>query len=635
MKQAGSQEKDLVGQKSALAKIRPWLWSLVLGWAGFTGAFFSLEYTNPPYTISLLWSLFLPSMAALGYGPRFALLAALPGLSCLIPFAIWSNNGWANVITALLYLANFVWIGWTTRLHEKNGHWSRHPLFLHLPFVIIYAFLVNLLYPWFFSLNPAPWAPGSPSVMPSQVIQTIATKGVLTFYVELLGAWLLLRIPPVRRILGLRVSREMRKNHLVFFGTLGGSFLTWVTFIIFNRIFLDRTFPHGLLDKHAQGEDFALVAFMATGFMVGSLVINRLEALFRAEDEFKKSKLEFQQIMEHSTDVLWVYDPAKDRFTYLSPSILQLRNYSAAEAREQPGSSILVPGDRERIRTQLAKRIDDFHLGGGQPLSFTDRILQTRKDGEPVSTEVSSTLLMDPGGTMLIVGVSRDISQRERAESMLKQTLGEKENLLRELHHRTKNNMAVIISLLHLHAQEIGDKRLTLAFRDATRRIQTMALVHQQLYESGELGEINWGDYVRHLAENVLASQGTGPGKVLLHFDLDQGTLPIELALNCGLMVNELLTNALKYACPEESTGSLPLNIRLASRVQDPEDRWFSVTDQGPGLADGFDPHNDGHMGMKVLFTLAENQLNGTIDFSRPEAGGLEVRVGLNTKGRT
>ncbi len=214
-----------------------------------------------------------------------------------------------------------------------------------------------------------------------------------------------------------------------------------------------------------------------------------------------------------------------------------------------------------------------------------------------------------------------DLTQRKRVEEDLRQSLMEKEALLRELYHRVKNNLGVISALLSMQASDIGDPRLARAFADTQGRIQSMALVHQKLYQARDLSRINLKEYVSDLVDLATSTYATLPGQVRIEKDLDDVFVLIDTAIPCGLMLNELISNTLKYAFPGGRRGAIRICLRQTSehRVE------LDFVDDGVGLPAGFDPRRDGHMGLQTLFVLAEGQLQGTISYET--AHGTAYRV--------
>ncbi len=220
-----------------------------------------------------------------------------------------------------------------------------------------------------------------------------------------------------------------------------------------------------------------------------------------------------------------------------------------------------------------------------------------------------------------ILGVYDDITEHKLAEEQIRRALKEKEVLLQELYHRTKNNMQVIRSMLALQAASTMDETVQTIFRETENRIHAMALVHQRLYQSQDLSHIPLDDYIQELAENLLQSYGLSPARIQLRFELEPVEALIDIAIPCGLIANELISNAFKYAFPNNRSGE------LLFRLFRPEKGFleFHVEDNGIGLAPEFDFHGQRTLGLRSIFAIAEHQLQGEVQFS--SENGLECRI--------
>jgi len=212
------------------------------------------------------------------------------------------------------------------------------------------------------------------------------------------------------------------------------------------------------------------------------------------------------------------------------------------------------------------------------------------------------------------------------AHENLSSALTEKETLLRELYHRTKNNMQVIISLLRLKAGETPDNaELQELVDEMEDRVQSMALIHQKLYESRDLTRINMAEYFADLTEFLSHSSGK-PGSVTLTRRVEECSFLIDAAIPCGLIVTELIANAYKHAFIGHERGNILLELSTDGNSQ----VELMIQDDGAGFPDGFDLHRDGSMGLRTAITLVEQQLNGTIRYE--SAGGVLYRIGFSTK---
>jgi PAS domain S-box-containing protein len=223
----------------------------------------------------------------------------------------------------------------------------------------------------------------------------------------------------------------------------------------------------------------------------------------------------------------------------------------------------------------------------------------------------------------LLGGVSRDITERHRAEERIRTSLAEKELMLREIHHRVKNNLQVISSLLNLQSASIKDEHDLLLFRESENRIRSMALIHEKLYQSEDFSKIDFRQYIEGLTGYLVRSYRVAD--VFTDVVVDDIHLGITTAIPCGLILNELLTNALKHAFPDGRKGQIRIELRNVEgkRVR------LTVRDNGVGLPAGFDPEHAQSLGMHLTRILA-SQLDGTLHYTVNAGTAFDVEFPMN-----
>ncbi|MBD2459823.1 PAS domain S-box protein [Oscillatoria sp. FACHB-1407] len=237
--------------------------------------------------------------------------------------------------------------------------------------------------------------------------------------------------------------------------------------------------------------------------------------------------------------------------------------------------------------------------------------------------------LYNSDGTLQgIGGISVDLTERKQAEDLIRASLEEKEVLLKEIHHRVKNNLQIVSSLLRLQARSIDDEKIQTLFQESQNRVQAMALIHKKLYGSKELAHIDFVSYVQSLADDLMDSYEVQPSSIQLMVDLEPVDLNIDIAISCGLIINELITNILKYAFPTEH-GEIKIRGRVllpAREVPPTVDPYYelSVCDNGIGLPDTFDIHQTTTLGLRLVSRLTR-QLRGTIDIDR--SNGTLIKI--------
>ena len=231
-----------------------------------------------------------------------------------------------------------------------------------------------------------------------------------------------------------------------------------------------------------------------------------------------------------------------------------------------------------------------------------------------------------PGDTICRIAVS-DISERRRAEELLSGSLREKEVLLREIHHRVKNNLQVVSSLVSLQTETQTDPAVRTLLGDVRDRVRSMALVHELLYSSDSLAVLDFAEYIRSLLGYLLRTHGEIAVDVKLTLAVQPLPLPVEAAVHCGLILNELVSNALKHAFPRRRGGQI--FVALDREVPGGQ-VCLRVRDSGVGLPAGLDWRNTPSLGLRLVQMLAR-QLNGTVDALGPP--GCEFRVKFTLSG--
>jgi two-component sensor histidine kinase/PAS domain-containing protein len=217
---------------------------------------------------------------------------------------------------------------------------------------------------------------------------------------------------------------------------------------------------------------------------------------------------------------------------------------------------------------------------------------------------------------------AKDITERKESENKIRRSLVEKETLLQELYHRTKNNMNVIISMLKLQSREIGDERLKKAFSETENRIISMSLVHEKLYEAQDLSHINLKEYFEDLTRKILSNYSLLSQLPRLSLDMEEIYVSIDTAISCGLIVNELISNSLKYAFPSGRTGEIQVRLRQDSSME----ISLRVSDDGIGMPPGFDPKRDGHLGMRLIENLARGKLRAQALFQSDHGASYTMK---------
>lgn len=232
--------------------------------------------------------------------------------------------------------------------------------------------------------------------------------------------------------------------------------------------------------------------------------------------------------------------------------------------------------------------------------------------------EVYRKRLQDVSDSSLNIMEDLDM-ERSRLDSVLK----DREVLLREVHHRVKNNLQVLISLLRLQARVVKDEHSLAILKDVQGRIGVMSLIHEKLYRSESLARIGFRDYIKDLTDGLFKAYGAG-NRISLKTDVVAIESSIDKAIPVGLIINELITNSIKYAFPGDRAGAIRITIQPVSE----NEIELIVADNGIGIPMEMDIRNTGSLGMQLVTALAEDQLRGSLEINRDS--GTEFRIKFN-----
>ncbi len=233
---------------------------------------------------------------------------------------------------------------------------------------------------------------------------------------------------------------------------------------------------------------------------------------------------------------------------------------------------------------------------------------------KPVEAKKLLSLIDEFAGiTLMKWELERKEKKRREAEEYLKKSLAEKEILLREVHHRVKNNMQIISSILRMQSRNIDDPKLKDVLQESQNRIHSMALIHENLYNNKSLANINFSSYIKSLTNNIARSYTSHQANVIFDYQIEDAYLPMDIAIPCGLIINELISNSFKYAFKDKSDGIISIHFTN----QKDDEYKLVVSDNGIGISDTFDITKTKSLGMKILHKLVQ-QIEGTLksDFS-------------------
>jgi PAS domain S-box-containing protein len=292
--------------------------------------------------------------------------------------------------------------------------------------------------------------------------------------------------------------------------------------------------------------------------------------------------------------------------TYLNPRGAEILGCEPEEALGDRWLNFVHPDDRDCILTslQIANQTakpytEEFRI---QPPSEKTRWLYLRK----------APIFSDQGELIGYTGTVEDITKQKLAEEQIKTSLYEKEALLKEIHHRVKNNLQIISSLIYLQAQRIEDVSVRQIFEDSQSRISSMALVHDSLYRSQDFACVDLSEYVQMLTANLFQTYRIQPDLVKLSVDVDEGVVvSLDRAIPCGLILNELMTNALKHGFSNSQTGEITVILKSHHLAI-----YLIVENDGNGLPESFELQKIRSMGLRLVNALV-NQLHGQFEVEK------------------
>ena len=326
---------------------------------------------------------------------------------------------------------------------------------------------------------------------------------------------------------------------------------------------------------------------------------NSLFSLQKSEKELENSEKKYRNIFENTGTAVLITDEDM-KISLINKTFENILNKEKSQIIGKNWLNMIAPEDRDRISDY--HKISDTTNGSDIVLKTYD--VQLNIDGEPRS--FFATFDFIPGTKKSLISLI-DITERKKAEILLKASIKEKELLLREIHHRVKNSLQIISSLLSLQADEIDDKEIVERYNESENRIHTIALVHESLYNSNDISEINFHDYVESLVQNIKDSYNVNIKNIKITLELDDYELGIETAIPLGLIINELVSNAIKHAFMNQE-GNILLKLTKSDDIYE-----LTIRDDGKGLRNDFDIDNEKSLGF-ILINALVKQLEGEIE---------------------
>ncbi len=349
--------------------------------------------------------------------------------------------------------------------------------------------------------------------------------------------------------------------------------------------------------------------------IIGEIFVSALEYQ-EAELALRESEQRFRMMADSAPVFIWMSDCGKDCiFSYFNQTWLNFTGRSLEEEIGKGWQQGIHPEDLENYR-----EIYQASCYKRQPFTIEYRLRRADDEYRWVfDTGVPRFNLNNSFAGY--IGSCIDISDRKLAEAQIQNSLQEKDVLLKEIHHRVKNNLHIISNLLDLQSDYIEDEKVLELFSDSQNRIETMALIHEQLYQSKDLGKINFREYIHTLMDNLLCSYSNRETIINPIINVESISINLETAIPCGLIINELVTNSLKYAFPNGEDGEVGLELH-----QDEQEKiHLTIRDNGIGIPADFDWQNSSSLGLKLVRILSK-QLKAEIEFDGTQGTVVNLR---------
>ncbi len=352
-------------------------------------------------------------------------------------------------------------------------------------------------------------------------------------------------------------------------------------------------------------------------------VEERTTELNLVNENLKHEKERAEKYLAISEAIIVALDP-KGIVTLLNRRGCDILGYKKNELIGKNWFETVIPAEQ---RDTVFDIHDKVVAGDIEPVEYFENEVITKTE-ERKFVFWHNTLVKNDDGTIVgSLSSGQDFTDKRRAEEKIKASLEEKEVLLREIHHRVKNNMQVIISLLRLQSAKIGERQYADMLKESQDRIKSMALIHERLYQSEDIANIDFGGYAKTLTNNLFVSHGVNPDRIRLTVEIEDISLGLDYAIPCGLIINELVSNSLKYAFPNETEGE----IRIALRKISKDDVELSLSDNGVGIPEELDFGAIESLGLDLVKILAEHQLGGQIELNRTQGTRLSIKFTMKT----
>lgn len=336
-----------------------------------------------------------------------------------------------------------------------------------------------------------------------------------------------------------------------------------------------------------------------------------------AEKQTLNQAAKLEALFEGSSHYIWTVDTT-NKLTSFNKNYTELikKIYSTVPEINEPLNRGKMLQDEDYV---LRMEENYSRAFAGHKINFELELLG--KSDERVCLDVHLNPVFEEGKVIEVSGIAHDITATKQNEVRITQSLKEKEILLKEVHHRVKNNMQIISSILNLQSSYISDGKILNLLRESQNRIKTMAYIHESLYQNKTFSSINFNDYLTQLINNIIHSYSVSPDKMKLIVNCEKTILNLDTSIPLGLIINELVTNSIKHAFPDTSKGTISISLRTQNKFV-----FLTVEDNGSGISSEISTEKSGTLGLQLVYTLVD-QIDGKISFDSIKPQGTKVNI--------